>query len=241
MTEAVMQNCYLAPFALRKHFGLLTIFLVLFGSTRLAAADPVVVELFTSQGCSSCPPANANLAAIADRPDVLALSFGVTYWDQLGWKDTFGQDKFTRRQYTYAKSLGHSGPFTPQIVVNGSADGTGIQRSELSGLISSAVRSAGPQLIFNAQSVAIGAAQSNADADIWLVRYDPRTVNVPVSAGENRGATLPHRNVVKELTHLGTWKGAALNFALPSAAPGLSTVILVQVANGGAILAAAKA
>ena len=237
-----MGDSYLAPFASRKHFGLLAIVLVLLGSTRLAVADPVVVvELFTSQGCSSCPPANANLAAIADRPGVLALSFGVTYWDQLGWKDTFAQDKFTRRQYSYAKSLGHSGPFTPQIVVNGSADGTGIQRSELSGLISNAVRSTGPQLIFNAQSVAIGAAHSRADADIWLVRYAPRTVTVPVAAGENRGATLPHRNVVKELTHLGIWKGAAMSIALPPAAPGLSAAILIQVPNGGAILAAAKA
>lgn len=226
---------------MRRYVGLLTAALALLGPIRPAIADPVVVELFTSQGCSSCPPANANLAAVADRPDVLALSFSVTYWDQLGWKDTFAQDKFTRRQYAYARPLGHSGPFTPQIVVNGSADGTGIQRSELSNLISRARHSAGPVVMFKADGIAIGAGKSGADADVWLVRYDTRTVDVPISAGENRGATLAHRNVVKELIRLGTWNGAAVKLSLPPAPPGLSTAILIQAVHGGPILAAAKA
>jgi len=225
---------------MRRHYGLLTFALAMLSSIHLAAADPVTVELFTSQGCSSCTPANANLAAIADRSDVLALSFGVTYWDQLGWKDTFAQDKFTRRQYAYAKSLGHGGPFTPQIVVNGVTDGTGIQRSELNNLISRAAHPAGPTVIINGAGVTVGAAKSNTDANIWLVRYDTRTVNVQVSAGENSDVTLPHRNVVKDLTRLGAWKGAAVSLVLPPAPPGLSTAILVQAANGGPILAAAK-
>ncbi|HWA61493.1 MAG TPA: DUF1223 domain-containing protein, partial [Caulobacteraceae bacterium] len=89
------------------------------------AAHPVVVELFQSQGCSSCPPANANLMSIADRPDVLALSFGVTYWDQLGWKDTFASPQFTARQWDYARALRHDNVFTPQVVVNGRRDGVG--------------------------------------------------------------------------------------------------------------------
>jgi hypothetical protein len=204
------------------------------------ALSPVVVELFTSQGCSSCPPANANLAAIADRPGVLALSFGVTYWDQLGWKDTFAKDSFTRRQYAYAKPLGHGSPFTPQIVVNGAMDGTGIERSELNNLVSRAAHPKGPTVTIKDGGVAIAAAKSVGTADIWLVRYDTRTVNVPVSAGENSGATLPHRNVVKDLVRLGTWRGAAINLTLLPAPPGLSTAILIQGMNGGAILAAAK-
>ena len=92
---------------------------------RAANAQPTVVELFTSQGCSSCPPANANLATISDRPGVLALSFSVTYWDQLGWKDTFAQPAFTARQVNYEPRLDHDGPFTPQIVVDGRADTIG--------------------------------------------------------------------------------------------------------------------
>src|SRR5580693_943584 len=97
------------------------------GAARAAdLAHPVVVELFQSQGCSSCPPANANVMAIADRPDVLALSFGVTYWDSLGWKDTFASPKFTARQWDYAHGLGHSNVFTPQVVINGRRDGVGV-------------------------------------------------------------------------------------------------------------------
>ncbi|MER8459093.1 DUF1223 domain-containing protein [Mesorhizobium sp. M0027] len=94
-----------------------------FSATSAAAGQTLtVVELFTSQGCWSCPPANANLIKVKDQPGVLALSFNVTYWDYLGWKDTFGKEEFTQRQVRYEPSLGRSGPFTPQVVVNGRAD-----------------------------------------------------------------------------------------------------------------------
>ncbi len=223
-----------------RYLGLLAIASMLLGPVQAAAASPVVVELFTSQGCSSCPPANANFAAIADRPDVLALSFGVTYWDQLGWKDTFARSQFTRRQYDYAHALRNGGPFTPQIVVNGAADGTGIQRSELTSLISGAAHPAGPVVTIQDGHVAITAAKAAAPADVWLVRYDTHTVNVPVTAGENTGVTLPHRNVVKQLALLGKWTGSALSVPLPPAQASLSTAILVQSSHGGPILAAAK-
>jgi hypothetical protein len=226
-----------------KHIGLVAgVVLAAMALTALpVGADPVVVELFTSQGCSSCPPANANLAAIANRSDILALSFGVTYWDQLGWKDTFAQDKFTQRQVAYARALGHSGPFTPQIVVNGVSDGTGIARADLETLISRAPRPAGPVLNLRDGQVKIAATPEPAAlSDVWLVYFDPRTVNVPIQAGENNGATLPHRNVVKELRRLGSWRGGALSLALPPAPAGLSRAILVQRINGGPILAAEK-
>src|SRR5690349_1777040 len=96
-----------------------------------AAPSLVVVELFTSQGCSSCPPANANLAAIADRPDALALSFGVTYWDYIGWKDTFAKAEFTNRQYAYEHTLHRATAYTPQMVVNGAMDLIGNSAEEL--------------------------------------------------------------------------------------------------------------
>ena len=86
---------------------------------------PVLVELFTSQGCSSCPPANAAVAQLSARPEILALSFGVTYWDDLGWKDTFAQKKFTDRQWDYARGLKHTNVATPQVVVNGRLDVVG--------------------------------------------------------------------------------------------------------------------
>ena len=92
------------------------------------AAHPAVVELFQSQGCSSCPPAEANVGAIADRADVLALAFEVDYWDRLGWKDTFSKAAWTARQFAYAKAMGHAdNVYTPQVVVNGRVEGDGLE------------------------------------------------------------------------------------------------------------------
>jgi len=199
-----------------------------------------VVELFTSQGCSSCPPADENVAALSSRPDVLALSFGVTYWNQLGWKDTFGQDVFTRRQVDYAHALGHDGPFTPQVVVDGRIDTVGNVRADIERLIRDK-RVQGPELTLAKDSLQVGAGSApRAPADVWLVRYDPRVQMVPVRAGENGGRTLPIKNAVKTLTRLGDWRGAATRFSLPPAPPGLSTAVLVQTKGAGPILAAAK-
>src|SRR5437763_827460 len=104
------------------------------------AAHPAVVELFTSQGCSSCPPANDTLSALAGRPEVLALSFGVTYWDDLGWKDTFAQKAFTLRQWDYAHAMKRSQVATPQMVVNGRADGVGNRLRDVDALLRKADR-----------------------------------------------------------------------------------------------------
>jgi hypothetical protein len=93
------------------------------------AAHPTMVELIQSQGCSSCPPANANVVAISDRPDLLTLSWQVTYWDQLGWKDTFGSPVYTARQWNYAHSLHRGEVATPQVVVNGRADVMSIEET----------------------------------------------------------------------------------------------------------------
>jgi hypothetical protein len=204
-----------------------------------ANAQPVVVELFTSQGCSSCPPANASLAAVSARPDVLALSFGVTYWDYLGWKDTFAQPQFTERQIAYEPHLGHGGPFTPQIVVNGAADTVGNVRSEVEHLIKQA-RLDGPAIVLKDDIVSIAAWPADGEADVWLVQYDPRTINVPVARGENEGVTLPHKNVVRSLTRIGGWSGRAATYRIAPAANGLSTAILIQKPHGGAIIAAYK-
>ncbi len=203
-------------------------------------AHPVVVELFQSQGCSSCPPANANVLALAGRPDVLALSWQVTYWDQLGWKDTFGSPAFTARQWDYARAFHREQVGTPQVVVNGRADGVGIRPGEIEALIRSADRGdTGPEVRIGGDHVTVSG--SGGGGEVLLVRYDPRIVEVPIARGENGGRTLPHRNVVREVTRLGTWEGGSRTFRLPPGRrPGLGTAVLVQRGPGGPILAAAR-
>jgi hypothetical protein len=199
-----------------------------------------VVELFQSQGCSDCPPANANLMALNDRPDLLTLSFGVTYWDQLGWKDTFASPRYTERQWDYAHAFHRSEVFTPEIVVNGRADVVGRDRSELEALIRRQANISGPEIRIDNGSVTVNAG-APGEAQVWLVRFDPRIEQVPIARGENGGLTLPHRNVVKELVKLGDWTGKSASYPIPRASqPGLREAILVQAGSGGAILSAAR-
>jgi hypothetical protein len=207
-------------------------------TTAAHAENPVVVELFQSQGCSSCPPANANLIAIADRPGVLALSWEVTYWDYLGWKDSFGDRAYTARQYAYANGLGHAEVYTPQIVINGRTDLVGDNADELDSAIRHAAHTqAPPDLALSERTVRVGAAASRGE--VFLVRYDPNLIEVAIHHGENGGRTLPHRNVVRQFLHLGSWQGAPQDFTLPPPPrPGLKTAILVQSGPGGPILAA---
>lgn len=227
---------YSAPFNLAiiaAIFGL--------GSTAQAFAgqSPAVVELFTSQGCSSCPPANANLVRLSNDPDVLALSFSVTYWDYLGWKDIFGKKEFTERQVTYEPALGQSGPFTPQMVVNGHQSTVGYDLNQIRRVIASEPALSGPGIALAPNVAVIDAAKGrSAPADVWLVRYAPGTVQVPVARGENAGETLPHAHVVHELTRLGTWDGKMLKLPIPAAAGDLKSAIIVQEPRGGRILAA---
>ena len=201
-----------------------------------------VVELFTSQGCSSCPPANANLLRLSGRPDILALSFGVTYWDQLGWRDTFGQPAFTARQRDYQRGLGNGNVWTPQIVVDGREDVVGGRMSEIEREIARHRAFTGPTIRFQGRGVGLAGGEApRQPADVWLVRYEPRPIEVPVARGENTGRTLPHANVVRELVKLGQWRGQTVGFATPvSGRPGLRTAILVQATSGGPILAAAR-
>jgi hypothetical protein len=213
------------------------------GAAGAAPTPRTVVELFTSQGCSSCPPANDTLALLAGRPDILALSFGVTYWDQLGWKDTFASPAYTARQHDYAEGLKHRQVWTPQVVVDGRADTVGQSVAEVEPLIRAARarRAAGPGIEIGPDGVSIaGGPARSAPAEVWLVRYDPRQVQVPIRRGENGGRTLPHRNVVRDLVKLGAWSGAPARFAFkPAADPALKTAVLIQARSGGPILAAA--
>jgi hypothetical protein len=131
--------------------------------------------------------------------------------------------------------------YTPQIVVNGRLEGVGADRGEMVALIAKAGAPVGPAITIRNGAAEISASETpSATADVWLVRYDAHTVEVPVLRGENAGRTLAHRNIVRELVRLGGWSGQAERFDLPAAEPGLSTAILVQTPGAGPILAAAK-
>lgn len=208
-------------------------------SLPAAGQQPLtVVELFTSQGCSSCPPANANLIKVSDRKDVLALSFAVTYWDYLGWKDTNGKQEFTDRQVAYEPPLRQPGPYTPQMVFNGTTTTVGFNLDEIERRISEAPPLQGPELAFEDDHVEIGALNGAEMADVWLVSFDPKVQSVPVERGENVGTILQHTHVVRELVHLGAWNGERNSFALPAREAQLKIAILVQQPHGGKILSA---
>jgi hypothetical protein len=206
------------------------------------AAHPTVIELFQSQGCSSCPPAEANVGAVSDRSDVLALSFEVDYWDRLGWKDTFSKAAWTARQYAYARAMGRDGVYTPQVVVNGRVEGDGLEPGALAGLISRGERGpGGPRVGFSGGSVMVGAGSAPAGgADVWLARYIPHSVEVAIPRGENAGRTLPYTDVVREMVLLGKWRGEAATFPAPGGDSALAEAVLVQGNGAGPILAAAK-
>jgi hypothetical protein len=204
------------------------------------AAHPAVIELYQSQGCSSCPPALKVLDDVANRPDVLALNFAVTYWDQLGWKDIYAQPAFTARQWAYSHAQGRGNVQTPQLIVNGRAAVLGSYKAEVEKAIAANRRPAGPEIAANEGRVTVAAGPAAKAATVWLVGYDPRTVQVPVRAGENSGRTLPHRNVVRQLVSLGSWTGKAASYPTPSTPGGLKRAVLVQVGSGGPIVAATR-
>lgn len=202
----------------------------------------MVLELFQSQGCSSCPPANAVINALAQQPGVLALSYGVTYWDRLGWKDSFAKPEHTARQWDYARAAGRDHVATPQVVINGGRQTVvGSNRGEVERVAAAAGSPRGGPAITAGEGKVMVAAGTGRPATVWLVRYDPGIRQVSIRAGENGGRTLPHRNVVRELVKLGEWTGTAASFALPKAREaGLAGAVLVQRGTGGPIIAARR-
>jgi hypothetical protein len=209
-----------------------------------SAKPPVVVELFTAQGCASCGEANAYLAKLAQREGVLALTFPVDYWDYLGWSDTFAKPEFTARQKAYVARLELREPYTPQVVVDGHAQAGGLQAEKVDRLMAQAARAPAdpPDMAFIGQRrVDVGSGKvPRGGAEVWMVRYDPREQDVVVKKGDNRGQTVQHRNVVREIKRLGAWKGRPTAYRLPQAGEeDLQTAVIVQGADGGRIIAAA--
>jgi hypothetical protein len=204
-----------------------------------AQESPVVVELFTSQGCSSCPPADAFLTDLAhQRRDVLPLAFHVTYWDSLGWKDPYSLDAATARQRDYARHLGDDGVYTPQMVVDGTTGFVGSNRSQGLSTISSAARKPVPiSLDRVGQDLEIKVGGGAGQAKVLLVGFDPAH-ETPVGRGENSGRKLLESNIVRSLTPIATWTGSAV--ALRHAPPaGEGSAVLLQ-AEDGRIIGAAR-
>lgn len=216
--------------------------LLLLAAPALAwARPPVVVELFTAQGCASCGEANSYVAKLAERKGVLALTFPVDYWDYLGWEDTFAKPDFAARQKAYVTRMGLRESYTPQIVVDGRTQAGGLQTDKVEKLVGDARKATvnPPDIAFlGPRRVDVGSGRApRGGAEVWLVRYDPREQSVAVKKGDNRGQTVEHKNVVREIRRLGSWRGRPTAYRLPAASEaGLETVILVQTAKGGRIL-----
>jgi hypothetical protein len=223
--------------------------LTVFSGTAATAAPErplTVVELFTSQGCSSCPPADALLGDLAKRDDVLALSFNVDYWDYIGWKDPFASAANTARQHAYASALGLSYVYTPQMVINGVAQEVGSRRDSVLDLIAHTPP---------ADTVAVAAWRDDdalritlpatempdgAEASILVVEFDGKH-KTHVRRGENSGRTLFNFNVVRELRTLRKWDGREVKLSLPlEDLKGDACAVLVQMGNAGPIIGAAK-
>lgn len=197
--------------------------------------NPIVVELFTSQGCNSCPPADTYLSELAKRRDVLALSWHVDYWDYIGWKDPFAQASFTARQRDYGRALAQRYVYTPQMVVDGRLQGIGSEKSTINGLISQAARQQGmntanrPSLRLEGDTVTIEGGKVEVPAVVWLALFEPEH-RTPVRRGENAGRNLGNYNVVRELRVLGRYTGESvrLPLGLDASAAGKGRAIVVQ-------------
>ncbi len=234
----------------------LLVFTALAGAaTGAFAGSPVLVELYTSQGCSSCPPADALLAKLTKRNGVIAMSLPITYWDMLGWKDTLASQADTRRQKSYAAAMEHGGVYTPQIVVGGVKDVVGSREDDVEAAIDAAALaenlstpigiglSRTPQNLRVTIATAPGVFSKNKlNATIWLFRLRS-AVTVNIGAGENGGRTLTYRNVVSDIKDLGRWNGRAVSLAVPPVGskvpPHDSVVIVLQQGGYGRVLGAA--
>ncbi|HIP78736.1 MAG TPA: DUF1223 domain-containing protein [Kiloniellaceae bacterium] len=208
---------------------------------------PVVVELFTSQGCSSCPPADALLDELADQPGLLALSFHVDYWDYIGWKDPFASPRHTQRQRDYARTLGLRYVYTPQIVVDGRRDVVGSRRGAVADAIEAEARRPGRLEVKMVEDgggkVTLSAGDAPPEgATVYLVMFDDDH-ETDVARGENRGRSIHNANVVREFRKLGRWTGEAMEFPLDFAAAQRDgrggCAVIVQAGTTGPVLGAA--
>ena len=179
------------------------------------AAKPVVVELFTSQGCSSCPPADRILGHLADREDVIALGFHVNYWDRLGWPDPFATEAGTERQYAYSPALGRRNVYTPQMVIDGRYDVVGFDAAQIKLAIARADAVSAARLAVGLAwrgpgRLAYSLPAGDGAGRVQLVRF-ARKLDQDIERGENGGRRLSYSNVVREIVEVARWDGAAID------------------------------
>jgi hypothetical protein len=207
-----------------------------------AGSGPTVVELFTSQGCNSCPPADALLGELARRTDVLALALHVTYWDDLGWRDRYALPAFDARQRDYVERLRLRTAYTPQLVVNGQLDAVGSQRNAVEAALAQSAHPEGIGLAAAGTDLQIGLPALASPCNCLITLFGFRAeADTRVGAGENNGRTLREFQVVRVMRTLGRWKGDAqvLHASLggmPGDVDGYAVV--AQQGTGGRIIAA---
>ena len=212
----------------------------------MASTAPVVVELFTSQGCSSCPPADAFLTELRATPGIIALTYHVDYWDYLGWKDTLGGPEFSQRQYDYAKARGDMDVYTPQMIINGGRHVVGSQKDNVRAAIAEARQQTWPVRVTLGENgreitVELGAG-AKEDATLWLLPLVP-LMSVKILKGEIAGREIEYRNVVRKILPAGMWTGKPDRLVLPRdgvlAPECTGCVALLQKGKAGPVLGAA--
>jgi len=215
-------------------------------ATAIGHRPRAVVELFTSQGCANCPPADAFLSELARDPDLVTLSFPVDYWDYLGWKDTAAKPEFTQRQRAYATRRGDHDVYTPQMVIDGRAHLVGSDRAAVAREIGTtgapSTRLPVPVDLETSNDAIVVSVGTPGDeptaqtATVWLVRYDVERT-VPVRRGENTGRSLTYAHLVRSIQPVGMWKGRPLRIELPRqdivADDGSGCAVLVQTDHDG--------
>ncbi|MBT7487757.1 MAG: DUF1223 domain-containing protein [Rhodospirillales bacterium] len=234
---------YLKLTVLFAAFLLLTPF-----SAQAAEKTLTVVELFTSQGCSSCPPADSYVGELAKRDDVLALSFHVDYWDYIGWKDPFANPQHTVRQRRYSRQMNLSYVYTPQVVIQGSEQAVGSNIADINKKIAKTQRNDSVPVTIKQKSggdvqISVEAFKDQGSAEIYLIGFD-NSHSTDIRRGENSGRKLYNYNVVRGMRRIGTWSGKAVT--IPASVLNLAKnkpdncAVIVQSKRTGKIIGAAK-
>ena len=205
------------------------------------AVRPVVMELFSSQGCGNCPAANANMEKLSERSDVIALTYPVNIWDYLGWDDTFAKPEFTERQKRYNRALGYRGPYTPQVIYSGYLHGPGTSIARIEPNFAKRDITPYPAgVAFEGDTVSISGAlpAKVSKASVIVVRFRPGQTKVTPAGGTNKGKAMTYWNLVTGFETLGEWKGGTQKFA---AKCDRGCVVLVQKEGAeGAIIGVAQ-
>lgn len=207
----------------------------------LAANETVVVELFTSQGCGMCPDANRLLAEIGAEPGIIALGWGVSYWDVYGWTDEYARPEFVARQQAYVDAGEARRVYTPHFVINGAPQKLRFQPDRIRAAVASFDPVPVLSLSADGETLTLAGDARTIPAEIWIASYEPGIETRMIESGSNAGTEMTHFNMVRTVEQIGDWTGGPLQMAVPDATdPALDRVVLVQDGPGGVILGAVR-